>query len=474
LIALLAALVGVVIARGTIVIGSQAFTAFWQAHAPGRFSQLYREPPMPSFSLDYRAFVFALVLATIITIAFALAPALRATKPSVCGALRGEISGIRLSTLHGWLLASQVAVCALFLIFSGVLLRDVIRASSIDPGFQVRGVFEVECSKHQAIEMAEKLNALPWAEQVAIANRVPLDLRLRVAASRPDKGDETRILANIVSPAYFATFGIPVVHGRNFTREEALTQQPVVILSETTAKKLWPNEDPLGKTIRTRIPHPPFQDAEVIGIVKDVANEGVLYPDRDCLYFPTEIGVSDGGALVVRSKAAPGTTALMLERVLEKISTSDEEQEPWYAPMQFVWDWQMLPMRAASWISALLGALALLLTVAGIYGVVAYLVSQRTQEIGIRMALGATRARVVGYILAKSMKLVSAGIGVGVLLALVASRLLSTKIGATIGEIDLMAYFTGPAIITIAAALAVLGPIRRASKVDPAVTLRAE
>jgi len=130
-----------------------------------------------------------------------------------------------------------------------------------------------------------------------------------VAARRSDKGDETRILANIVSPAYFATFGIPVVHGRNFTREEALTQQPVVILSETTAKKLWPNEDPLGKTIRTRIPHPPFQDAEVIGIVKDVANEGVLYPDRDCLYFPTEIGVSDGGALVVRSKAAPGTTA---------------------------------------------------------------------------------------------------------------------------------------------------------------------
>jgi ABC-type antimicrobial peptide transport system permease subunit len=142
--------------------------------------------------------------------------------------------------------------------------------------------------------------------------------------------------------------------------------------------------------------------------------------------------------------------------------------------MQFVWDWQMLPMRAASWISALLGSLALLLTLSGIYGVVAYLVSQRTQEIGIRLALGATRARVVGYILGKSMKLVSMGIAIGVLLALVASRLLATKIGATIGPFDLIAYFAGPAVITIGAALAVPGPVRRASRVDPSVTLRAE
>lgn len=474
LIALLAGLAGVAIAGVAIRVGLHTFTTLWKANIPGIFAMVYREAPLPALSLDYRVFVLAFLLAALVTIVFALAPALQATRPNISRAMCGEISGIRPSRLRGLVLAGQVAVCVLFLIFSGILLRTISRASSIDPGFQIQGIFQVECSKPQAIQIAERLREQVWIERIAIASRVPLDLRQQVAVGRPDRADLTQVLANVVSPDYFAVFGIPVIRGRHFSPQEGRTEQPVVILSEGLAKKLWPNEDPVGKTIHTEAPNPRFKRAEVVGVVKDVANEGILYPRRHCVYFPTDIGVSDSGVLVLRSKIEESKTAQMLAAILRKVSTSEHEEEPWYASMQILWDRQMLPVRVASDVSSLLGVLALLLTVSGIYGVASYLISQRTKEIGIRIALGATTKNVVRFVMHRSMRLSFIGMWVGVLLAVWLSRLLSANIEARIGDFDLVPYVAGPVVIMFAAALAVLGPVRRATVIDPSIALRTE
>lgn len=426
---------------------------------------------------DYRVFLFLLLGAVLCTLAFGLAPALQATRSALVEANRGDFSSeLRPARLRNILVVSQVMVCSLLLICAAVVLRNGRTEASRDVRLNTRGVVDVIMQQRFQIKAAERLRQEQWVESVATAQRAPLYGSLDtvpVAAGR----DPIRAGYNLVSPEYFDVFRIPLQRGRNFSASEAGSQAAVAIVSEATATRLWPGEDALGKSFRiapdSRVDPPgelpPFNNARVIGVARDVISgwvgDGL---DATCIYFP--IGVGRGRSLLVRVKADPEALRSAIDKTLTATTPGAVDQTN---PMDQVLAVQIYPFRAAFWISGFLGGLALLLTASGIYGVLSYLVGQRTKEIGIRIALGATTNGVVRFVLAHSLKLAAAGIGLGALLAIGASRLLASQL-SMLKLFDALAYAAVILLITIVAVIASFFPAQRAVRVDPATTLRCD
>jgi predicted lysophospholipase L1 biosynthesis ABC-type transport system permease subunit len=252
----------------------------------------------------------------------------------------------------------------------------------------------------------------------------------------------------------------------------------VVVISEATARRFWPNRDALGRSVRITLDPtldrykklPKFTAARVIGIVPDVIS-GFAWEGKDpaCLYFPTSIRRGGNLSLLVRVKGDPQAGRRMLDTALTRTAQAAD----YITPMAQVLALQIYPFRVAFWISALLGGVALLLTLSGIYGVMSYLVSQRTREIGIRMALGATAGGVIRIVLTQAMRLTALGVGVGVLFALGVSRMFASEF-VMVNTFDAFAYAGGVTLVAAAAIAAAYLPSRRAARVDPASTLRSD
>jgi predicted permease len=459
---------------------ARLLSAFWKVRAPNSFAPDSAVP----FAVDYRVLAFAMVIASVVAVAFALLPALELTRPVLYQSVRGEPGGIRPSRLRSCLLGAQVAVCLLLLITGGVVLRKSTEMSAFDPGFQAHGVFVVEAPKKRLPEVAELLNRQSWMEPVAFAQRAPVDELNTLTVGIPGAKGRTRIRANFVSAEYFSVLRMPVIRGRNFSNGEAISTAPVAVVSDATARDLWPGDTAVGKIIQIDPGESSLRrssaSVEVIGVVKDVANGGVYAGvDRRCVYFPAHFHGTQDGLLLARGKADITAMPRLAKKAMAEIPPPDSADESWYTdpftPLEAGLEMQMVPLRTASWLASLLAALALLLTVSGVYGVVSYLVSQRTREIGIRMALGATRASVVRLVLGQSVKIAFGGMTLGVLLALAASKILAANLVLGITRsFDLVAYGGGVALVIVVAAGAALGPARRAARLEPSETLRAE
>ena len=216
--------------------------------------------------------------------------------------------------------------------------------------------------------------------------------------------------------------------------------------------------------------YPKFSEAAVIGIAGDVAHN-IVDPDRTVFYFPTHAGGSYGGSVLLRSRVGPIQSAQMIEELQARTTPVDDLVLA--DPMERLAEIQLAPVRTVSRISSFLGGLALLITLSGMYGVISYLVNQRTREIGIRMALGATPMSVLQFVVGQSIRMTVAGLAVGILLAVAASKLLASGVRG-INWFNLPAYTAGPLMVMLAGALAALGPAGRAARVNPADTLRAE
>jgi predicted permease len=426
---------------------------------------------------DYRVFLFLLVGAILCTLAFGLAPALQATRSALVQANRGDFNNeLRPARLRNVLVVSQVMVCSLLLICAAIVLRNGHTQAARDVRLNTRGVVDVIMQQRFQIQAAKRLRQAQWVESVATAERAPLYGSLDtvpVAASR----DPIRVGYNLVSPEYFDVFRIPLQRGRNFSTDEASSHAPVAIVSAATAARLWPGEDALGKSFRiapdSRIDAfrelPPFTSALVIGVARDVISgwvgDGL---DATCIYFP--IGVGHGRSLLVRVKGDPEALRSTIDSTLTAATPGAVDQTN---PMDQVLAVQIYPFRVAFWISGFLGGLALLLTASGIYGVLSYLVGQRTKEIGIRIALGATTNGVVRFVLSHSLKLAAVGISLGALLAIGASRLIASQL-SMLKLFDALAYTVVILLITIVALIASFFPAQRAVRVDPATTLRCD
>jgi predicted permease len=445
---------------------------------------LYRTAPpsilfrirIPDFVIDGHVFFYMLVMAALTTVLFAMAPAAQTTRVAVSFALRGEFGVFRASRLRDTLVVAQVSACVMLLATASVMLRGTDRSSRIERGYDARGVFAVaNQGPESARALASILEREPWLElQGAIGS--PLNEMRTLQVGNPARpGLETVYFLN-ASGEILPMVRVPILRGRTFTRDESENRAPVAVISEAAARKLWPGEDPLGKSLTIEpsptpnLRTPRFRQARVVGVSKDFIAKVKDGGPRPTIHFPDTL--RNGTIVVVRGKGRPEQTAAQLEAALLRAPGSLLGAR--VVALQETLDWETYPQSAVAWLSTILGSVALLLTVTGVYAVMSYMVSQRTKEIGIRMALGATPLRIARFILAYSIRLGAAGLLFGTVLAVGVMQYSSSKIPMAIDFLDLPAYAIGLGVVALAALCAAAGPARRACGVDPQDAVRTD
>jgi macrolide transport system ATP-binding/permease protein len=476
-------LLAILSAAVALAVASVALSASQRllfATLPATFASLVALVPL---TVDRNVFVFVVLAAGLTTILSGLAPALQATRVSLTDAMRGEFSPkLRPSRLRYALVVSQITVCLLLLVVTGVLTRSSASVATTDVGYDTRGVvFPIYDTAGGDLNprLMRYLSSQSWVESTAATTRPPLGGISRVISiSLSGQNQTERAGFNMVSSGYFELLGIPILRGRNFSQVEMDTEAPVTIVSQATARHLWPGQEAVGQTIEVgklargeAVSAPNTGPAVVVGIAKDVVS-GVVWDGLDptMIYFPTSLVSKRAPGLLIRTRLTSAKARNELEAALKKAMP---EQAAVAVSMEDEFAMEVYPFRAASLIGFVLGSIALVLTISGMYGVISYLVSQRTKEIGVRMALGASPGNVVGLILTHSGKLALLGMGLGAALSLVLCRVLGHFL-YMIRVFDAAPYLVGVAVVATASAAAAFIPSVRASRINPVETLRAE
>ncbi|HEV2690349.1 MAG TPA: ABC transporter permease, partial [Bryobacteraceae bacterium] len=461
---------------------------------------LLREPSIVvQMTPDIRIYGYTLLLLLATGVLFGLSPALRFSRPDLTGSLKDEGSGMgqRLtrSRLRGFLIGGQVAISMLLLIISGLSLRGLLRSQIADPGYQTKGLYMtfidvgIDPVKAAALErrVMERWSELPQLKGIASMYRFPMSGTwtppVRVEDSRAAQASlPDRTLANSVSPSYFQTLGIPILRGRNFTSVESETKAPLAIVSDSAARIFWPGDDPIGKRFKLDTKWSGHFDAEyqVIGVAKDVRNAHLSRIDPTYVYLP--IASTGDGAFLIRTQGPSNQAIAALRSSLEAV-------DPNLAPgLRFIsleegpLQVQRLTAQTLAMFAALLAGLSLSLAAVGIYGVMSYLVSQRTREIGIRMALGADAGEVLRSVIRQGLRPVFVGALIGLAAAIGVSNVLhhmlvfpsSPDLLFGVSVFDPVTFIGLSFFLAFVAALASAIPAVRATKVDPMVALRYE
>lgn len=444
-------------------------------------------PRLESARLDGSVLGFAVLLTAATVVLFGLIPALRLSRLASAHRDPGmrATAGRESQRLRGGLVVVQIALAVVLLVGAGLLLRTFEKLLEVDPGFRPEGVLTLEVSlgedryperEQQAQFFREVVEALQNVPGVAAAGAIsnpPLsgwsnDNSIEVEGFDPPRGfnvfDEMRLVAG----QYFETLGIPLLDGELFTGGETGTGAQVVIVSEALAKKYWGEESPIGRRLRLDDDEP---WKTVIGVVGDVHHQGLAKPVRPTCYFPHAQHPWRGMTLVARAAGEPEAVAGSVRRAAAGIDRS----QPFF-DVRMMNDFVSENVARPRFQTFLFGAfsmLALTLAAIGIYGVVAYAVGQRTREIGIRMALGASQRAIPWLVARQGVVLVAAGVGLGVGLALALSRLVSSLLFA-VSERDPVTFVAVPVLLAIVAFAACYVPARRAARVNPVIALRYE
>jgi predicted permease len=466
LLALPAGIIGFAVSRLALDAGVRLMFAT----VPDALSAYLRVLPLGP---DVRLFGFLVVCALIAAVAFGLAPALQTTRTNVVAATRGEFSSaVRPARLRNTLVVAQVTACAFLLITGIVLLRAAQHLQALDVGFRVGEIVQVYPPHALRPGILERLRADPNVVTIEATEQPPFDGRFRQIAVTGSPAAATATAGTTrVSPGYFAVLGIPIVGGRTFSDDEARAGDAVVVVSESAARRLWPNGDALGATVSLASPYATrdvARTARVIAVVGDVV-AGFIGERRDhpTVYEPATVE-SEPATLLVRTRSPAPQARRALERALASIDPGGSVETHTLEESVAV---QLYGFRAAHWVASALGAIALLLTITGIYAVLAYVVALREKEIGIRLALGATRRAIVGLVVRQSIRLAVIGVVAGAMLALGLSRFIASRL-TMIPAFDAVALVAGMVVVLAAALAAAYAPSRRAADVDAMASLR--
>ena len=445
------------------------------------------EPIAIDVAPDTRVLLFALAISVLSALVFGLLPALRATSVDVSPVLREEATQTTgRSRARGVLIGTQVALCTVLLACSTLFLRSLANARVIDPGFDPTGIVDVTLDvssrnlQHDQAraffdELRARAAAIPGAREATIAALIPLGgSNMQVGLwveGRPASGPRAPFAPsfNIVGPRYFETLGIPVVGGRPIGPEDRPTAPGVAVVNEKMAKHVWPNETAIGKRVSVEGPTGPW--LTVVGIVRNTRYNSLGERVPDFMYLPFAQHYRSEMILQVRTAGATPTMAATLR---DLVHTLDPQLPP--TPVASLADDMrivLLPSELGAGLLGVFGLLALLLASVGIYGVTSYSVAQRTREMGIRSALGATARDLVLLLARQSMRVVLIGAAIGLVLALASARLLTSQLYG-VSSTDPLTFLVMPALLLSIALLATLVPARRATRVDPADALRTE
>jgi predicted permease len=431
---------------------------------------------------DGRVAGFALALGILATLLFSLVPAWQTASPSLAGPIKDGTLGTRGTRvrLRSFLLVTQVALSLLLLAGAGLFVRALARAEALSPGFEPRGVttmafdpslagYDLPRARAFYSTLLDEVRRLPGVESAATAHVVPLSLdgtEAGVWLPGADHVDAARPLdmpANAVSEGYFSTLRIPIVRGRELRLS---TKAPEAVVNESFARRYWPGREPLGQRVGLEGPDGPW--LTVVGVAKDSRYRSVGESPRPFLYVASDQTGEDEATLLVRcepqANVVPGIRAL-LRREAPELATSEAQ------PLEQGIGASLLPGRLAGGVLAATGAVALLLACIGLYAVVAFTVSRRTKEIGVRVALGAQRGDILALVMGEGARLLAAGLGLGLVLSLAAGFALR---GALYGlsPLDVPAYAGVLTLLSLTALIACWLPARRAAAVDPIVALR--
>lgn len=438
-------------------------------------------------TLDLPALLFALAAVAFAAVLFALVPAIEASRIDLAGVLR-ELGGAtpagRAHRARGALVAVQVAISTLLLVGAGLALRSLWNASRVDPGFAAGGVavatvspdlagYEAPALHTYFHRLADRVAALPGVRGVALASHLPLTFalnQLTVAAADRDGDPETWPTTDgaVVGPGYFATLQTPLLSGREFSDRDVEGAPGIAVVNESLARRLWPGEPALGRRLRLAGADGTL---EVVGVARDGKYRTLGERPRPFLFLC--LGQSPRGTqtLVVR---ADGDLQGLLPRILE-VARGLDPQVPVGRPTtldEALGPVLFLPRAAASVLGAF-GVLALVLAGLGIYGVVAFIANGRVREVGLRMALGADRGQIVGWILGRGLRAVAVGLAAGLALAAASTWALASVLYG-IRPYDPPTFLGVGLLLALVAVGAAFLPARRAARLEPSAALRHE
>jgi putative ABC transport system permease protein len=441
-------------------------------------------------TMDARVLLFMLAISILTGILFGIFPALQLSRTNVNQTLRdegrGSTGGHRRMQLRGILVVGQVALSLMLLIGAGLLVRSFSRLLSVEPGFDPQNVLTMNVSlptvkyadaqKQIAFfdDLSRRVSALPGVRSAAISAALPL-VPKRITPVLPEGQPEVSlaerpfIIIEAISPAWFKTMHVPLQAGREFTEADNAQSPKVVIVNQALARRYWPNENPVGKHIVVG-----RQSAsEIIGVAVDVKNRGLALDAAPQLYLPFPQLPWGNMNLLVRTAANPNA---MVSAVRAQVAAIDSDQPVTnIQTVDEIMDGSRAQPRFILLLLGVFSAVALVLAIIGIYGVLAYSVAQRRQEMGIRLALGAEKSDILRMVVRYGLTLTMIGVVIGLVAALALSWIMASMLSGLLYKIsarDLTTFVLAPVVFLAISLLASYLPARRATQVDPNEALR--
>jgi predicted permease len=465
--------------------------AFWSTRLVSTIQLPVPIPVSADFTPDYRVLLAALAVALVTGVLFGLAPALDATRSDPSNGLRADTAGAgaRRSRLKNGLVIGQLAISLLLLMSAGLFIRALAKGMHMPTGFDTAHVattaFDLSTSGYDQPrattfydQLERRLLATPGVTAVSFVSPLPLTGatmadEYSVEGYVPEHPDGPNGMVSVdianVAPAYFNVVRLPLVRGRDFATTDDAAAPHVAIVNETFAKTYWPGANPIGRTFTGGGPFTVATTWRVIGVARDAKYTSLGESSHPFAYFPLEQNWEWNVHVLVRTTGDATSLALPIRdavRGLDPVLPT-----PAVLSLDAATSVVLLPERIAAAVTGAMGLLGLLLAAVGLYGVVSYTVSQRTREIGVRMALGADRARVLGMIVRDGMKLVVIGVVIGMVLAAAGTRVMAGFLFG-VSPLDPLVFAVIPIGLALVTLVASYLPARRAAATDPVTALR--